>query len=262
MTKGVFMNKEHKIMIEMLDAMETTEKWNKFTRAKNEVFRKKLDAEKAEKFADYITQRFIDTCNDKSIWGSFRNWENKSQDEKISITEKIVKLFIQNIKYDIQNNCVTLHNRDGSEYKKTDEHIDSMFRQEIIQSIPNLIVQHRDVPGAMMGVSRDRFLYVNFQHPFYDKIPVFFLMDLKHELTHFVDMFVPSISIIDPDVNLDSQMFYANPQRDRQLYEENPLELNANQKRKDLRIKLEQMLKNQENTAYAIAHSVNHVNEK
>ena len=73
-------------MTELLDAMESTEKWNKITRAKNEVFRKKLNKDAAEKFSDYVTQRFIDTCNDKSIFGSFYNWESKSIAEKISVT--------------------------------------------------------------------------------------------------------------------------------------------------------------------------------
>ena len=240
------MNKQHQEVIEMLEALESTEKWNKLTRAKNEVFRKKLDIDAAEKFSDYITQRFIDTCNDKSIFGDFYNWDAKSTAEKISVTEKIVAVFIRNIKDDILHNRVQLHNRDGSEYKYTNDTIDAYFKEDIINSIPNLDVQDRDVPGALMGVSRDRILYINYQAPFYQKIATFFLMDLKHELTHFIDIFVPSISIINPDISLDAQMFYANPQRDRQLYDENPLELNANQKRKDLRLKITTMLQNQE----------------
>ena len=245
------MNKTHKEMTEMLDALESTEKWNKLTRAKNEVFRKKLDKDAAEKFSDYVTQRLIDTCNDKTIFGSFYNWESKSIAEKISITEKIVKVFTRNIKDDILNNRVQLHNRDGSEYKYTNDTIDTAFKEDIINSIPSLDVQDRDVPGAMMGVSRDRILYINYQFIFYQNAALFFLMDLKHELTHFIEIFIPSISIIDPDINLDSQMFYANPQCDRQLYDENPLELNANQKRKDVRLKLKQMLENQESAILA-----------
>ncbi len=249
------MNKNHKEMTEMLDAMESTEKWNKITRAKNEVFRKKLDKDAAEKFSDYVTQRLIDTCNDKSIFGSFYNWESKSIAEKISVTNKIVTVFIRNIKDDILNNRVQLHNCDGSNYKYTNATIDTAFKEDIINSIPSIDVQNKDVPGAMMGVSRDRILYINYQHMFYQKSALFFLMDLKHELTHFIDMFIPSISIIDPDINLDAQMFYVNPQRDRQLYDENPLELNANQKRKDLRIQINQMLENQESAI--LTHSKN-----
>jgi hypothetical protein len=245
------MNKTHQEMTELLDALESTEKWNKITRAKNEVFRKKLDKDAAEKFSDYVTQRLIDTCNDKSIFGVFYNWESKSIAEKISVTNKIVTVFTRNIKDDILNNRVQLHNSDGSEYKYTNDTIDTAFKEDIINSIPSLDVQNKDVPGAMMGVSRDRILYINYQHMFYQKSALFFLMDLKHELTHFIDMFIPSISIIDPDTNLDAQMFYVNPQRDRQLYDENPLELNANQKRKDLRIQINQMLGNQESTMLA-----------
>lgn len=233
-------------MIEMLEAMESTEKWNKLTRAKNDVFRKKLDADAAEKFSEYVLQRLVDACNDKSIFGSFYNWESKSVADKISITDKIVKVFIRNIKDDILQNRVQLHNRDGSKYKYTNNTIDTAFKYDIINSIPNLETQDRNIPGAMMGVSRDRTLYINFQHPFYQKSAVFFLMDLKHELTHFIDMFIPSISIIDPDINQDAQMFYVNPQHDLQLYDENPLEINANTKRRDTRIKITEMLKNQE----------------
>ena len=49
-------------------------------------------------------------------------------------------------------------------------------------------------------------------------------------------------------------MFYVNPRRDRDLYKENPLELNANQNRKDLRIKIQQMLDSQESTQNTQSH--------
>ena len=90
---------ENKELTAAFDAMETTEKWEKYVRAKNEVFRGHIDIEKAEKFADYLTQRFLDACNDKTVFGSFINWKNKTTDEKISITDKIVKAFLQNIKF-------------------------------------------------------------------------------------------------------------------------------------------------------------------
>lgn len=238
-------------MIKMLEAMESTEKWNKLTRAKNELFRKKLDIDAAEKFSEHVLQRLVDTCNDKYIFGSFYNWELKSVADKISITDKIVKVFIRNIKDDILQNRIQLYNRNGSKYNYTNDTIDTAFKEDIINSIPNLEIQDRNAPDAMMGVSRNGTLYINYQHPFYQKSALFFLMDLKHELTHFIDIFIPSISIIDPEINMNAQMFYVNPQHDLQLYDENPLEINANTKRKDCRIKLTQMLKNQESTILA-----------
>ncbi|MBQ7409046.1 MAG: hypothetical protein IJV03_00615 [Alphaproteobacteria bacterium] len=248
------MTNENKKLTEIFDAMETTEKWEKYVRAKNEVFRGQIDIEKAEKFADYLTQRFLDACNDKTVFGSFINWKNKTTDEKISITDKIVKAFLQNIKFDILNDRVELHTRDGRKYVKTNDTVDKLFREDIASCVPNMKVQNRDVPGALMGTTRTGVLYINTTNLLYQATPVFFLMDLKHELTHVVDMYIQNISILDPTVNEEAQMFYVNPQRDRDLYKENPLELNANQKRKDLRIKIQQMLDSQESTRNTQSH--------
>lgn len=240
------MSTENKKLIEAFEAMETTEKWEKYVRAKNELLRGQINKEKAEKFADYLIQRFLDACNDKTVFGSFVNWNNKTTDEKISITDKIVKAFLQNIKFDILNDKVELHNRDGSKYVKTNDIIDKGFRENIISCIPNITVQNKDIPETLMGITRTGNLYINVSNVFYQNTPLFFLMDLKHELTHIVDTYIQAISILDPTVNEESQMFYIDPKRDRDLYHDNPLELNANQKRKDLRIKIQQMLKFQE----------------
>ena len=248
------MTNENKKLTEIFDAMETTEKWEKYVRAKNEVFRGQLDKEKAEKFANYLTQRFLDACNDKTVFGSFINWDKKTPDEKVSITDKIVKAFLQNIKFDILNDKVALHTRDGSDYVKTNDIADKAFREDIISCIPNLTVINRDVTGALMGVTRTNELYINVSDAFYQKTPLLFLMDLKHEMTHVVDMYIQNISILDSTVNEEAQMFYVNPKRDRDLYKENPLELNANQNRKDLRIKIQQMLDAQESTQNTQSH--------
>ena len=238
------MDKGRKNLEEMLGAMETTEKWNKFVVAKNEIFTGKIDKEKAAKFADYVTKRFIDSCNDKTVFGSFQNWKTKTTEEKISVTEKILDAFIKNITDDIINDKVVLHTRDGSEFHTDKPAIMKQYKEDIISNIPKIIVKHRDIPGAMMGVAREKVLYINFDFTFYTiDTAEFFLMDLKHEFTHIIDMFIPAISHIDPDTLLDAQMFYVNPTiGDRKLYDNNPLELNANQNRKDLRIKIEQML--------------------
>jgi hypothetical protein len=238
------MDKGRKNLEEILGAMETNEKWDKFVAAKNEVFTGKIDKEKASKFADYLTKRFIDACNDKTVFGSFQNWQLKSTEEKTSITEKLLAAFINNIKDDIINDKVTLHTRDGNEFHTDNPDIAKQYKEDIISSIPKITVKHRDASGAMMGVARENILYINFDFTFYKfNTPEFFLMDLKHEFTHIIDMFIPEISHIDQDTILDAQMFYVNPiTGDPELYENNPLELNANQNRKDLRIKIEQML--------------------
>lgn len=246
------MDKTRKEIEEMFVAMETPEKWDKFVRAKNKTFTGQIDKDKAEKFADYVTQRFIDACNDKTVFGSFQNWQTKTVEEKISITDKILKAFIQNIKDDITNNKITIHTRDGSEFHTDKSFVEENYKEDILSSIPNITVKNRSMAGSMMGVSHDKILYINFTFPFYEaNTAEFFLMDLNHEFTHIIDMFIPTISYIHPDTLTEAQMFYVSPKSNDSesynLYENNPLELNANQKRKDLRIKIEQMLQEQDN---------------
>ena len=69
-------------------------------------------------------------------------------------------------------------------------------------------------------------------------------MDLRHELTHVLDTLVPQISPLDPEILAMSMRYYEG--KDHDLYTNNPLELNANTKRKEYRIKIEEMLKKQE----------------
>lgn len=236
-------HKELEAMKEHFAAMETPEKYKQFVTAKNQLFTGKINQERVQKFAEYTTGRFLDACNDKSVFGSFQNWENKTSDEKIQIAEKITAGFLERIIDDIWNDRVQIYTRDGSEYHKTNEQVDRMFKQDIAV-MPKLKFQARNISHAMMGVSRDGNFYIATDDVFYScKSATFFLMDLKHELTHVIDMFLSNISPLEPDVLQDAQMFYANPVHyPDDLYRNNPMELNANQSRRDLRIRIEQML--------------------
>ena len=67
-------------------------------------------------------------------------------------------------------------------------------------------------------------------------------MDLRHESTHIVDMFFPSISPLDMDIRDLSMAFYIKPQQDFNLYKQNPLELNANMRRREFGNKLQEKI--------------------
>ena len=58
-------------------------------------------------------------------------------------------------------------------------------------------------------------------------------MDLRHESIHIVDIFFPSLSPLEPDIWAKAQMFYVDAHDDFELYSKNPLELNANMRRRE-----------------------------
>ena len=67
-------------------------------------------------------------------------------------------------------------------------------------------------------------------------------MDLRHEVMHIVDMFIPEISPLNPDVRRRAALFYVDPRDDFGLYTSNPLELNANLHRREYGDKIRSML--------------------
>ena len=89
------MNKTHQEMTELLDAMESTEKWNKLTRAKNEVFRKKLDKDAV---LSYAAMRH----NIEEVMNSF-NFPSQEQ--------MIEELQTKNVGYDFQKGKHTITSR-------------------------------------------------------------------------------------------------------------------------------------------------------
>ena len=226
-------------------SLESPEKWMAYRKEQIADVAGDIDRAKCEKFSDYMTDQFINTCNDKEIAGRFKDWEQKSDSEKLKLAADIVRIFLKNVKSDIVGQRVpTYQNNNSNTYKTNDE----MGKGPGVDGpqMPTISVKPMDDSKAdgktMMYVSNNKDLCINVNHPIYKQSPADFLADLRHELTHVIDMFVPEISPLDPDVREKATMFYVNAKESGELYKNNPLELNANMKRKEYRECIQAML--------------------
>lgn len=203
----------------------------------------KMDREKCEKFSDYMTDVFIATCNNSEISNQFQNWKDKSDAERLKLASDIVRVFLQNISKDITKKKVPTYQRDGTEYKKTNNQFDTNFADDMSQ-MPEILVQQMEKPKPNdgMNVTTDKKLNINLNNPAYKSNLAMFLADIRHELTHFIDIFVPGISPLDADVRQEAMKSYVSPHENEELYKQNPLEVNANMKRAEYMKHIEAML--------------------
>ena len=215
------MDSGHKNLEELFNAMETPEKWREFRKAKIKTIIKDFDIQRCDAFADYITKRFIDACNDKTVFGRFQNWINMSDEEKVELASDIVKAFLKNVTDDIWNDRVQIYTRDGSEYKKTNDTIDYEFKSGIT-NIPTIKTMSANI-NALMGVTRNGELYINSNFLLYKetKTPLFFLMDLRHEFMHIIDELIPNISPLNPETREAASFFYVSGPEDAEAYTTN-----------------------------------------
>ncbi|MBO4480333.1 MAG: hypothetical protein J5742_01750 [Alphaproteobacteria bacterium] len=226
-------------------SLESPEKWKAFRQEQIADVAGDINRAKCEKFSDYMTDQFINTCNDKEIAGRFKNWEQKSDSEKLKLASDIVRIFLQNIKSDIAGHRVPFYEQDAGESFKTNE-ASSKGVDANMPEIPTISIKPMPNDKAdgtsMMYVSNNKDLCININHPVYKQSPAEFLADLRHELTHVIDMFIPELSPLDKDVREKSVMFYVNAKENSELYKNNPLELNANTKRQEYKQYIEAML--------------------
>lgn len=203
----------------------------------------KMDREKCEKFSDYMTDVFIATCNNGEISNQFQNWKDKSDAERLKLASDIVRVFLQNISKDITKKKVPTYQRDGTEYKKTNNQFDTNFADDMAK-MPEILVQQMEKPKPNdgMNVTTDKKLNINLNNPAYKSNLAMFLADIRHELTHFIDIFVPGISPLDADVRQEAMKSYVSPHENEELYKQNPLEVNANMKRTEYMKHIEAML--------------------
>lgn len=203
----------------------------------------KMDREKCEKFSDYMTDVFIATCNNSEISSQFQNWNSKSDSERLKLASDIVRVFLQNISKDITKKKVPTYQRDGTEYKNTNTTFDNKFSQDMAQ-MPEILVRQLEKPKPTdgMNVTSDRKLHINLDNPAYKNNLAMFLADIRHELTHVIDIFVPGISPLDADVREEAMKSYVGPHENEELYKRNPLEVNANMKRAEYMKHIKAML--------------------
>ncbi len=225
----------HNRIIQELNAMETPQGWHEYKKEQLGSVLGKLDMSKSEKFAEYLNNRFMDAVMANNAVDMNLRWKNISDDEKIRFAQKIVNSLIELLNSDIQQNRVTLYNDNtGDVYQKSDDFIDMVYKQEIAEYLHNklkITVQKSDY--GLMGLSTTGNLGINLNWELYKGIELF-LMDLRHEMMHMVDLFMPQISALDPQTRTIASRYYIDGKNgDFDLYQNNPLELNANLKRRE-----------------------------
>lgn len=222
-------------VLQMVRAMTNPTQWNNFKKDQARAVAGKIENDKCARFADYLTDRFIDTCRDRAISARFGNWETLSGNDKIKLAADIVRVLLANIQSDMAAGRVTIYNHAGLA-----DDFDKTVRPDM-SKMPKISV--RAVDNGLMSVSSRGVLSINTNWAHYaGRDPLAFLMDLRHEVMHIVDLFIPEISPLEPEVRRRAAAFYVNPRDDMGLYESNPLEMNANLKRREYGEKIRAML--------------------
>ncbi len=231
-------------LLQELSAMESSEKWDNHVKEKNKDFSGVIDVKKSEQMADYLTEVFIKACNKDNVFGKFIGWKDKDVDYKIEIASMVVDNVLNIIRTDIKSGNVTIYTTSGEKYTPLNRVTDELFKHDIATKANVRVVgADKGFNKGLMGIDSTGKLFINFDFPLYG-MPECFLTDLRHEMMHIIDMFFPNISALPPEINTHANRYYY-PQ-DKDLYNNNPLELNAEMKRSDYAKKIQQMLSEQQ----------------
>ena len=207
---------------EIINAMQSSPtEWNAYRVTQARKIAGEIEKTKSEQFAEYVDDVFMSVCAELNIFDMARDWAKKSAPEKLAVAGNIIKRFVERVQSD---------NQTGRAKK---------YNDKVVESVPKISVSR--ATGGQMSVSQRGTVNVNPNFRYYDNL-INFLMDLRHESTHIIDMFFPSISPLDTDVRDLSMAFYIKPNEDMNLYKQNPLELNANMRRREFGNKLQEKI--------------------
>ena len=216
------MNQNSKPQItEIINAMKSPTKWNTYRVAQARKIAGNIEKTKSEQFAEYVDGVFMSVCEELNVFEMARDWAKKTHPEKLAVAGNIIKRFVERVQSDSKNGRAKKYN------------------DKVVDSAPKISVSC--ATDGQMSVSQQGTVNVNPNFRYYDNL-INFLMDLRHESTHIVDMFFPSISPLDTDIRDLSMAFYINPREDMNLYQQNPLELNANMRRREFGNKLQEKI--------------------
>ena len=216
------MNQNSKPQItEIIDAMKSPAKWNNLRMTQAQKIAGKIEKTKSEQFAEYVDGVFMSVCEELNVFEMARDWAKKSPAEKLAVAGNIVKRFIGRVQSDAQSGRAKKYN------------------DRAVESVPKISVTRAD--AGQMSVSGRGVVNINPNFRYYDNL-INFLMDLRHESAHIVDIFFPGLSPLDTDIRDLSMAFYIKPNEDMNLYKQNPLELNANMRRREFGNKLQEKI--------------------
>ncbi len=196
----------------VINAMKSPAEWNAYKKTQARKIAGKIEKDKSQEFAERVDKIFLSVCEELNVFEMARDWARKSETEKLAVAGNIIKRFVDRVQNEMNTGRTPKYN------------------DTVVESMPRISVSR--AADGQMSVSQNGVVNVNpnFQH--YDNL-INFLMDLRHESTHIIDMFFPSISPLDTDIRDLSMAFYVNPHNDFDLYKQNPLELNANMRRRE-----------------------------
>ncbi|MCL1892545.1 MAG: hypothetical protein FWF97_04665 [Alphaproteobacteria bacterium] len=203
----------------------------------------KVSKERNEEFGRYLTGLFVRTMKQPNIAGRILGFGSMTNDVKVDFTQSFMDALIDLINKDIDEDKVKIYNQSGELINGPDstisKHSLSLFKEDI--KIPKMKVA--DVPrkGFQMGMGPTKDLGINFDWPLY-KMTDCFLMDLRHESGHVVDVFAPNISPIG-NISLEASRNYVSPEENPDYYARNPHEGNANTGRSEYADAIRQALK-------------------
>lgn len=209
------MNSQNNILLQILAVRRATcspAEWNTYKKAQARKIAGKIEKTKSEQFAEYVDEIFLSVCEELHVFEMARDWAKKSASEKLAVAGNIIRRFVERVRSDMNTGRAKKHN------------------DMKVESVPEISVSRAD--SGLMSVSPRGVVNINSNWTFYNDL-VRFLMDLRHEATHIVDMFFPSLSPLKPDILARAQVFYVDGRDDFGLYGSNPLELNANTRRRE-----------------------------
>lgn len=229
----------HQQIITEFQAMESPDKWHEYSKQQLNPILGKLNMAKCEMFAEYLNNRFMDAALACNAVQMKLKWHSVSNQDKIAFAQNIINTLIKILNSDIQNNRVTLYTNDGSVYTPTNDEFDRIYKQDISDYITNrLKITVLESDYGLMGLNKNGELKINLGWELYKSMD-FFLMDLRHECMHLIDIFIPYISTLDPKVARIAIRYYIGGNNNQDFdtyYKTNPLELNANLKRREFRL--------------------------
>lgn len=200
----------------------------------------KMSQTRSLEFSRYLTSRFIMAIKSQPVAQMVAKWDVLSEDEKMTLVQKLIDTLLEIIISDVDNNNVTIYKADGTELGDIGSHARAVYKEDI--KAPNIKIDSVDAKGFQMGVSPTGRLSINFQLPIYGTVD-FLLMDLRHEASHIVDMFLTPISPLPPEVSRASFHNYIQPEDDAKYYVNNQAELNAETGRTEYAAEIRQAVK-------------------
>ena len=213
------------ILMKEFAAMQSPEKWTAHKKEQINSIVGQMDMAKCEQFAKFLNIRFIEAVKAVNGFAMASSWANKSSTEKIALAQQIVNTLVGFLQQDIASNRVAIYKNDGELYNPQDSVFDSLLKDDISKN-PEIKVSEGG-GGGLMAVSPNGDLKIDLDWPMYRDLGCF-LMDLRHEMMHVVDIFFPNISSLAPDVRKKALHYYVDARDDKNLYSNNPLEVNAN----------------------------------